>query len=350
MEIFYKLGDQTNEDLNNLANSMFNSEWATLSLRFEELVLLLQDALQQDILIPSDVGHSLALILGGFYDSFLSRKQVNVQAAEDFYKEVLTQEYNSLLETEQPSSKEELEELTENYFQTAYVTIIDIKNEIQTLIDDASSNAEIEAKAGDLGKWAFAQNRKDVPREQNTDVEDDLENAIWLHLHDDAKLNQSDAHQIKDYVDNHQYLPLLQFPEELYEEVYRGMSLTGEEFHKIFGFEPEDQETAILDIDIQAKPRGATASWTINVNKAREFATSGGKQIAVILAANTLINSGKFILNPERIYDVEQFSEYEEELETIGIGSIKVHRIAYAFPGTATLLTPSLVDKLAGYT
>lgn len=356
MEISYKIDGEINEELVKFAQELFTKRWEReLSVDFYELIGLLKDVVKQGLPISPSLEEDIISLIGDVnYENFLSETGVWA-TAKDYFKSSIIKDYVADLVENEPRSKQEITEIANFHFSTS---VKDVSLELLRLskskdkqsVDNSSPEAP---EDGDLGKWAFAQSREGVPYERNTDAENALEDKIKLHLDDTHKLHKSVADEITSYIKDNQYLTLLRFPAETYEVAFRGMSLPVETFQAIFGFTPDENgETGVLDVDVWASPRADTASWTIDTGTARNFAVSSGPKtnVAVVLAASTIANSGKFILNPERLYDVEEFSEYEEELETIGIGPIKVNRIAYAFPGTATLLTPSLVDKLAGYT
>lgn len=335
MRVEYKFDEKTVKILPEFVQNFFLEEWENLTSELYKAIDLLQNALKLKAPISKYLQEDLEFVLG---KDFLSNGNVELDYFNNELKFNMMKDYVENLNKVQPDENNLSQSLRRIL---PFYKVAQINYTLEQLVNKFSKkknakkdsiNVPVEAEKGNLGKWAFAEDRTDVPYEENTKTENSLESQIVSHLSGDGTLNKSAASKIVSYIEKGQYLPLLQFPTEKYETVFRGMRISTKEFNKLFGFIPKDRETKILDVDIWAKPRGATTSWTLSIEIAQYFAndTTPDESVAIIMAASTSVNSDKFILNPEKIYNVAKFASQKEQLETIGIGPIKIHKIAYA--------------------
>lgn len=223
---------------------------------------------------------------------------------------------------------------------------------------DVDVKAPVESTEEDprWGKYAFADDRKDAPYEPNTPSEDDAEKELSAHFDNRRMLSSDTAQQMKSFISSGQYTKLLKFPADKYEVIYRGISLTEDALERLLAsdtslhkkYSPSGRTLKIDTVDLasfdvgdedvvsfhgHAKPRGDSASWTVDEEIAEEFSIRGFESEAfdpseraysVIISARVSDNVSKLLLNPDAIYNVRDFMNFKREQEVIGVGPIKV--------------------------
>lgn len=184
------------------------------------------------------------------------------------------------------------------------------------------------------GDYAFGDNRRDVPFEMNTPDEEFAKAALDDHF-EGLPLNAKNAKEIQKLVQHGLYTDILQLPKHV-SVVYRGMAM---DLNVLLDMLDEVDPTikGWQNIDATLKPRKgrATASWSIDYEAAKEFAADALEKgfpidsdaVPIVFAAQVSNNPGAFIINPEKVYDVADWTSLSREQETIAVGPIKVSAI-----------------------
>lgn len=194
---------------------------------------------------------------------------------------------------------------------------------------------EASAKAP-LEKYAFADQRKgEVPREQNSEKEQVLYNALRRHFNDNDPLAAAEVDMIRTFLKNGQYSKIFKSPKQEY--VYRGMSVEEDFLRKAMGLKQGDKlpRKGSKTTSFTYTPKtGETSSWSVSPEAAKKFATKS-RVYQLMLIAKTKDNKNSFVLGPDGLYSVRGLGDFEYEKETIGLGKIKVYKIIWAHEKTA---------------
>jgi hypothetical protein len=239
--------------------------------------------------------------------------------------------------------------------RVAQLRIADFGDEIQELrkivsrLSDAK-NVPPEAPAdAELGSWAFGEERPAVPMEKDTEEEEDLLFRLKNHFGGgqwgDSNLSRFFARKIQGYLKDNQYTYLFDFPEAKYDTVYRGMNVPPKVIFDMLG-EDDDVVQALrnaairpntqvhLDREFVFEPRGDTSSWSVDYDIAHNFTQEGNYgDYGIVLSADAMENADRLIINPDTIYSVETFEEFDQEREVIAVGPVKVFAVDFFFYG-----------------
>lgn len=218
-----------------------------------------------------------------------------------------------------------------------------LKEYISTLVEQALVN-EQEANEDDIfGQWLAPDRRDDVPpearEEQHTEEEQDVLDHIEGHLHaNNFGLDEWGPKLLK-LLKQGKYTKILSPPKVKY--AYRLMTAQSATLEKILGRKLKGDE---LD-SVKAsrgfrknggifKPRNVASSWTIDPTVFDQIVSTAHippDEWTVILKAP--IKGNNFILNPDTMYDIADMEGMVHELETVGIGPIKLDNITYIHSG-----------------
>lgn len=166
-------------------------------------------------------------------------------------------------------------------------------------------------------KIAFADQRPDIAddnKEKNTAIEDDVLNALALHINDNEKIQKRESDVIKNILRKGKYSDMFIKPSGDY--VYRGMHIKLDLVDKLknksnFVFLPKG---------------GQSSSWTSHENIARNFSKYYG-YAGVVLKASTHTNNNR-LLDLVSLYSIRRLSGYRDEREIIGLGPISVESLS----------------------
>lgn len=200
-----------------------------------------------------------------------------------------------------------------------------------------------------LDNYAFADHRRDVPKEKDNDLEQRMYGALKNHFESSKTINDNDGKLMMKLIQNGQYAKIFKKPKGI--TVYRGMSVSEEYLRKCIdgkvSFEGQKFGKYVRKlINKQIPTRGQKAgrfefiphkgkfasSWTSDKDTAVGFSYSRQHDdftYALILEANVDENDGSFIAGPDGLYNVPEFSNYEHENEYLGLGTIKVSKIEW---------------------
>lgn len=180
------------------------------------------------------------------------------------------------------------------------------------------------------GDYAFASGREDVPFEPDTEEEAEAMIAVGDHLAGTSYLNKEKATIIKSLVKKGLYVDILELPADV-DTVYRGMRIDPSDLIDLADeFDETSQDWQPIKATLKPRSSRATASWSVSYDAARKFAEAPDEDdflIPVVFSARVSDNPGAFIINPDKVYNVIDWSELEQEQETIGVGPIKVSAI-----------------------
>jgi hypothetical protein len=197
-----------------------------------------------------------------------------------------------------------------------------------------------------LGKYLFAPSRNDVPDEENTKLENEIESDLISHYGGNGHIGgiEQSLKTLKQLEKDGLYTKLLSPPAGL---AYRYVSgLTPEEASSMYlnGYPIEDITSTpnkpfyVSDIGVIKNPgakssvaRGNTSvsSWTIEPSALAfsGFVSAKNESVSILLVAD--IGSNKFLMNPEAIISsapglLKKSAEIRHELEVVAIGSVNV--------------------------
>ena len=203
-----------------------------------------------------------------------------------------------------------------------------------------------------LGKYAFALDRvgrRNPPREENTEIENQLFRSLTRHFDTgNTPLSKEEVDQVIGFINQGLYTDVFKVPKV--KTLYRGINLSynkenakliekflppGISFADIFRQQSTLKLTSNFlsfkaQIDLTNKAGKHSASWTKSLSKAKEFASTNHKNIAIIFCATVADNPGKWI-DCEGLYDLIEIDDYAEEREVIAAGNIRVDKVMIRF-------------------
>jgi len=212
---------------------------------------------------------------------------------------------------------------------------------VEDIQDDIEKNAE-EPAGSPLGRIAFAQNRRGLPNEENTDEEQDIFDGLKSHIRNNDPFSTDTAQKIKKLMSKHLYTGMFKEPES--SPVYRGMAVSPEWLAKAFKIKAYDKATSLrsnlakggsIEKNFTFTPiTGAGSSaWSTDLRTAKKFANDGPQEVPIILYAYVEDNKNKFLdLKANKnngIYSLGPMQGFEKEKENIGLGKIKVFKVEW---------------------
>jgi hypothetical protein len=185
-----------------------------------------------------------------------------------------------------------------------------------------------------LGNYAFAEFRRDLPFgiERDTEEEKDLGEDLIQHFSGDRPMSPESVELMQTIISNGWYKNIIRRPKQ--PEVYRGIRMdkawlaanVGKDWEKKF-----KKGKGFIEVDLELSPPNGepVASWTTDISIAKGFSAPNNRtdKIGVIFYAKVKDNPDKFI-DGQALYAVPDFSDWEDEVETIGVGPISVYKIA----------------------
>lgn len=176
-----------------------------------------------------------------------------------------------------------------------------------------------------LGRIAFANDRKGMPYERNTQIEDRLKNALIDHFEGHKMLDMKSAQMIQDLMAQGLYSHI--FAEPTTPVLVRGMSVSPQWLARIIGRKPEMRGSA--EVNFEFAPKGGASSWTTSKSVAAGFHEVGSK-IDIIMYASVADNPGKFLSAAGGLYSTKFISgRFKKEKESLGLGPIKIFKIEW---------------------
>lgn len=192
-----------------------------------------------------------------------------------------------------------------------------------------------------FGKYAFANSRLpryEVEPEKNTKIEDDVEKALRTHFKSGNPFSSNVVSTIKNVLDSGDYSDIIFEPDA--EVVYRGMHVDSSwlsaqidssswnlpeegNFQKTFFFKPFNNQSS-WSLDYDAAYSVAETNFYDRV-----IALDEGRSYIIILEARISDNHNKFISAPDGLYKLQFTIDYQDELECIGLGDIKVSKLSW---------------------
>ena len=188
--------------------------------------------------------------------------------------------------------------------------------------------------AAPLGRYAFATNRIErdkVPMEPNTDIEDELLQALVDFVMNGEELDNEKGQLLRTLTQRKQYIDVIKEPASSI--LYRGLALRHQTLLALLTI---DDIPAIGEITkrIKLEPnRGAGSSWTDSKKIARTFADEhadmSGLDYKVIISASRDDNPNQFIAGPDGFYNLQTIHSMRKERESIGIGTIIISHVEW---------------------
>jgi hypothetical protein len=180
-----------------------------------------------------------------------------------------------------------------------------------------------------LGKYAFPDERIkgfEVPEELNTDLEDEILDAINLHFDQAVSFTPKVTKSLIDILKKNQYSDIINEPDA--QILYRGMAVKPSWLYAFTkGIKPKNNP-------IQCKctynpfENGGSSSWTTSIDSAKDFARLARTSTLskeIVLIANK--NKNHFISGLDGLYRLQTPSRYESEYEVIGLGKVLITSI-----------------------
>lgn len=176
-----------------------------------------------------------------------------------------------------------------------------------------------------LGRIAFANDRRGMPQELDTALEEKLRRALVDHFEGYKLLSPENAQIIQGFIAQGLYPSI--FSEPSTPIVVRGMSVSQGWLTKALKRKPEARGKA--DVNFKFVPKMGASSWTSSKKVAQGFHLLGA-DIDIIMCASVDDNQGKFVSAGAGLYSTDFVSSrFKEEKEAIGLGSIKVFKIEW---------------------
>lgn len=198
--------------------------------------------------------------------------------------------------------------------------------------------ASDEPEGGDMGHFVFFDDRDDLQhlatdgwREEDTQFETNIRFSLYNHLVNNDTISPQKINMLKQVIDSGRYSKIIK-PTSV-EQIFRGMTIEQEQLEAIVG--PLKQHRQGTTIDATCKIAGAAGrqntSWTLSVDRAREFATGGvGTKhgIPIVLIANMSDNTGMYNIDcREGIYKLHFTDDLRHEAEVIALDPVTVSKI-----------------------
>ena len=185
-------------------------------------------------------------------------------------------------------------------------------------------------EAKSLGQIAFADQRKDVPKETNTDFENNLHKAIKNYFLDNKTIQYQVTKEMSNYLENNDYADIFHEPKT--NNVYRGLDV-GESFLKKFLNRDRISEEGILRELREFPSQDIISSWSTSATSASHFASRTNHTIRenkfrIMLFEKVSDNPDKFI-DCDSLYEVEHLGYFRNEKEVLGIGNITISQITW---------------------
>lgn len=176
-----------------------------------------------------------------------------------------------------------------------------------------------------LGRIAFAGARKGKPFEPDTAREKKLHIVIMRHFSENKAFGAKDAADIKALLKKGWYSDVFKPPGVSI--VYRGMGVSKKWLQAAIK-KKDIKPVGSLEKGFTFTPRtGGSSSWSTAKIVAEEFGTDNDYQ--VIMHARIDDNVENFVTGPGGLYNVAGCSEYEFDNEVVGLGKIKVFKVAW---------------------
>ena len=187
-----------------------------------------------------------------------------------------------------------------------------------------------------FGKYAFADQRKDVPIEKNTTIEQDLYEKIYEFLNSSSHLEDENViNVLKHILSKGYYNKIIHAP--INKNVYRGIVVSEKYLKRFLNIENLSNEGYIKNSSFNYNPSEYNStykfsSWSTDIYVAFNFVKSSKiiEKYDLILTANVLDNKHKFITGPDGLYKVTGFNTYSHENEVIGLNEIIVSEVRWS--------------------
>lgn len=206
------------------------------------------------------------------------------------------------------------------------------------MLKHKKSKLKPETEKSALGKYAFPQDRTEntLLFEPNTKIEDALLRDINSHFNGYTKLSKESAKLIQTFLKSGKYPDM--FKEPNCDKVYRGMYVSDDWIRKLL--RPSKTPLTLrgkIDMNFSYIPRDnyAGSSWSTSKQYAKFWAENQRAENEidvdniVVLIANVSDNKQKFVIGKNGLYKLEVPSEYSNQDEAVGLGTIKVSGIEW---------------------
>lgn len=193
-----------------------------------------------------------------------------------------------------------------------------------------------------FGDIAFADQRKNVAPESNTEIEQEVWEDMKLHTGKNIPIKTRTSRALRGVLQRDLYSDVLREPEVEY--VYRGLRLNLETLENMLGRALADEEirSGSSRTNFVMSPRATvysddteegSTSWTVDLNVARKFSEvfSDSYPYATILVAKVSQNPDQFIIGPDGYYKIKGWDPYTYEKEATALGPVRVYKIYWQY-------------------
>lgn len=182
-----------------------------------------------------------------------------------------------------------------------------------------------------LDKYAFADQRKDVPKEKNNEYENKLLNRLSWYILSNEQPGDEDSVWVTEFLKNGEYADVFVKPKVEY--VYRGMIVSEDYLKNAIKKQPEDSGDLNARFVFEPLELNRFTSWTTKKDIAADFATGyrpkNPRYYGVIMRAKTSENDNALLECTELLHKILGTTEYTSEHEVIGIYDINVDHVEW---------------------
>lgn len=198
-----------------------------------------------------------------------------------------------------------------------------------------NAHEEPEENSNVLGKYAFPKDRLPIfssPKEIDTRIESDLIDDINSHFNGSQPLPKDSANLIQTFLRDNSYKGI--FKEPNVSSVYRGMAVSEKWIKDALKLDDSNlKRKGKLDMNFSFIPHknNGGSSWSTNKDFAWRWALDSlyDNNIAILLKANIIDNQGMFMVGKDGLYKLKKPSNYEDQDEAVGLGTINVSGIEW---------------------
>jgi hypothetical protein len=180
-----------------------------------------------------------------------------------------------------------------------------------------------------MGQWAWPKERNLPVDEPDTELEEELLNALKDAIrYTEKPLNSKYVSVLKDILEKHQYDQVILRPNV--ENLYRGMNIRNVDYLKQLGIDPSENIGTITKV-LKFSPLNKSSCWSKSKEKAFDFSIRMFEpgNFGVVLIAPAQSNVDKFI-DYETIYNLDKsLTHLKVEQEALGIGDITINKIVF---------------------
>lgn len=190
---------------------------------------------------------------------------------------------------------------------------------------------------GLLDKYAFADERDNVPSEPNNYTEESLLRDILAYLNGNFQIQQNSVEMIKGFLNSSEYSDIFVKPDV--DAVYRGLFMNPESASKIIGITPDKFKVKMGKHDgvITLHPRdGVVSSWSKNFSTALNFGRNeliknGSEEDIIFLFKAVVSDNEGSMLDLRELYKLNNriLKAASNEEEVFCFGPVRINQVKW---------------------